>query len=55
LAAIAVVSTFIAQAGIPLHVIPAEAGIHFALPMAIESKVKMDPGVRRDDGTEVAG
>jgi stage V sporulation protein SpoVS len=53
-AAVAVVSSFIAQAGISLHVIPAKAGIHFGLPMAIESKVEMDPGFRRDDGTEAA-
>jgi len=34
----------------PHSVIPAKAGIHFALMLRSKSKIKMDPGFRRDDG-----
>ena len=33
----------------PSIVIPAKAGIHFALPIDRKAKVNMDPGFRRDD------
>jgi hypothetical protein len=39
-----------------LLVIPAKAGIHFAVALGSASqsngKIKMDPGFRRDDGSE---
>jgi len=33
-----------------LAVIPAKAGIHWLLFFAQQPKIKMDPGLRRDDG-----